>query len=174
MRLTCPCCQADFPLEAALNDIAARQAIVRAFRETPFGDLLIGYTNLFKPPRQVIRMTKLARLLEELLDMIGEARVKVGTKVLPAPAAYWQQGIEQMLRNRESLNLPLDSHNYLKKVVFGISDKADARAEQQAEDRKRNGGLPSGQAKSVKSSAPFAVGDILKQINQGGNDGNQA
>jgi len=174
MRLTCPCCQAEFPLEAALNDVAARQAVVRAFRQTPYGDLLTGYVGLFKPEKRAISMARLAKLLDELLDMIAKGTIERGGRIYSAPQAYWQQGLEEMLARRDSLTLPLKSHGYLVTIVAGYSDKAEAKAEAKAEERKRHGGIPAGRSKQVRGAAPLSLKDTLKQLNQGGSDGNQA
>ena len=43
MRIVCPCCQTDFPIEAGINDVDARAAVQRAFALTPIGKLLLGY-----------------------------------------------------------------------------------------------------------------------------------
>ena len=39
-----------------------------------------------------------------------------------ASPAMWATGIEQMLAQRGSLTLPLENHNYLRAVVFGLAD----------------------------------------------------
>ena len=56
-----------------------------------------------------------------------------------APAVLWVAGIEQMLQQGERLTLPLASHGYLREVVYGLADKADAMAERQREEALRNG-----------------------------------
>jgi len=175
VRLTCPCCQAEFPLEAALNDVAARQAVVRAFRQTPYGDLLTGYVGLFKPEKRAISMARLAKLLDELLDMIAKGTVERGGRIYSAPQAYWQQGLEEMLARRDSLTLPLKSHGYLITIVAGYSDKAEAKAEAKAEERKRTGAHHiAGAGKVIRSAAPVSLKDTLKNLNQGAGNGDQA
>ena len=149
--------------------------MARAFRETQFGDLLIGYTNLFKPPRQVIRMTRLARLIEDLLDMISAGKVERGGRIFSAPQTYWQQALEEMLARRDSLTLPIKSHGYLITIIAGYSDKAEAKAEAKAEERKRHGSHHLANAgKIIKSGSPVSLRDTLKQFNKGGSDGDQA
>jgi hypothetical protein len=44
-----------------------------------------------------------------------------------------------MLANRDRLTLPLDSHGYLRAVVFGLADQVDAAAERQREADARVG-----------------------------------
>lgn len=56
----------------------------------------------------------------------------------PAPIAAWAAGIEQMLQQPGRLQLPLSNHNYLRHVVFGLADAADAKAEKQREQELRS------------------------------------
>ena len=44
-----------------------------------------------------------------------------------------------MLVQRAALTLPLENHNYLRAVVFGLADKADAANERQKETNARAG-----------------------------------
>lgn len=139
MQLICPCCQSSYPIEAAINDVNARNAIKRAFSLTPMGDLLLAYVQLFRPPSRVLSMTKLTRLLDELVDMIKTGRIERNGRTWPAPQAYWQQGIESMIATRDQLSLPLKSHGYLLTIIAGLSDKAESRQEAQSEARKAAG-----------------------------------
>lgn len=134
--IVCPCCQSVFPLEAALNDLAAREAVAAAFKLTTFGDLLLGYINLFKPPKRVLSMSRATRLLQELLPMIHEANITFAGRIWSAPQSYWKMALGEMIEKRDKLTLPLKSHNYLLTIIKGYSDKAEAQAEAKTEDRK--------------------------------------
>lgn len=134
--IACPCCQSVFPLESALNDLAAREAVVEAFRLTPFGDLLLGYINLFKPPKRVLAMSRTARLLNELLPMIRDAKIERSGRIWSAPRDYWQQALGEMIEKRDKLTLPLKSHGYLLAIIESYGNKAEAKAETQSENRK--------------------------------------
>lgn len=139
MKLVCPICQAEYPLEAALNDVAARQAVVRAFELTEIGSVLIRYVQLFKPAKQALSMVKLAKMLDELVPMIKQGQITRGGSVYAAPQAYWQQAIETMLASRDKLSLPLKSHGYLLEIITGYADKAAAKKEQQNEQGRKYG-----------------------------------
>lgn len=143
MRLICPCCQTDFPIEAAINDIAARNAVKRAFSVTPFGDLLISYVQLFKPAQRALAMPRLVKLLDELMPMIQAGRIERNGRIWPAPQEYWRQAFEEMLAKREQLTLPLKSHGYLLTIIAGYADKSEHKAEAKSEDR-RAGRTPVG------------------------------
>lgn len=138
MKLVCPICQSEYPLEAALNDVAARKAVIRAFELTDIGGLLVRYVQLFKPAKQALSMARLAKLIDEIVPMIREAQATRGGTIYPAPKQYWQQGIETVLASRDKLNLPLKSHGYLLEIIAGLSNKAAAAQELKKEARKRN------------------------------------
>jgi hypothetical protein len=147
MRLVCPCCQAEFPLEAAMNDVAARKAVVQAFKFTPFGDLLLAYIGLFKPAQRALSMQRLTKMLDELLVDIKAAQITRNSHSYAAPQAYWQQAIEQMLLSRDKLSLPLKSHGYLYEIIISYSNKADAVAEKKSEQGRKYGGFATAEVK---------------------------
>jgi len=154
--IVCPCCQSVFPLEAALNDLAAREAVVEAFRLTPVGDLLLAYIGLFKPPKRALAMSRTARLLKELLPLIKEAKIERNGRIWSAPQEYWRMALSEMIEKRDRLTLPLKSHGYLFAVIEGYSNKAEAQAETKTEQRKAGhtqiGGKPVCQIGQVADS----------------------
>lgn len=132
MKLVCPVCCSVFPLESALNDKAAREAVVSAFSLTDFGSLMLAYVQLFKPESKALSMQRFAKLLNELVDMIKTGQIVRNGRAWAAPKPYWRQAFESMVRN-ESLNLPLKSHGYLFEIIVGYANKAEAGKEKQAE-----------------------------------------
>lgn len=138
-RLVCPCCQAEFPLAAAMNDVAARQSVARAFKLTPFGDVLLAYVGLFKPAQRALSMMRLTKMLDELLADIKTGQIERNGRAYAAPQGYWQQAIEQMLASRDKLSLPLKSHGYLYEIILGYSNQAAAKAEKQSEQGRKYG-----------------------------------
>lgn len=163
MKLVCPVCQAEFPLEAAMNDVAARQAVVRAFELTEFGGLLIRYVQLFKPAKQALSMTKLAKMLDALVPLIKEGQITRSGVIHAAPQAYWQQAIETMLASREKLSLPLKSHGYLLEIIASFSNKAAAEAERKSEQGRKYGEIK--HASKEKSAVPRSLKETLKNLN---------
>lgn len=139
MKLVCPVCQAEYPLEAAMNDVAARQAVVKAFDLTEIGSLLIRYVNLFKPAKSALSMGRLAKLLDELVPMVKAGQITRNGTIYAAPQAYWQQAIEHMLLQREKLTLPIKSHGYLLEIISGYANRADSQREKQTEQGRKYG-----------------------------------
>ena len=139
MNLVCPICQAEYPLAAAMNDVAARQAVVKAFSLTQMGDRLIAYVALFKPAKQALSMVRLAKLLDGLVDQVKAGQIKKNGNTYAAPQQYWMQAIDQMLGNRQSLSLPLKNHNYLIAIIASASEKVEAKKEAEAEKGRQYG-----------------------------------
>jgi hypothetical protein len=184
MNLVCPCCQAVFPIEAALNDLAGRQAIVEAFKLTPFGDLLLGYVKLFTPPKRALSNMRMVKLLEELLPMIREGKIERGGRIWSAPQDYWRMALAEMINKRDTgtLTLPLKTHGYMLAIIEGYSNKAEAKQEAHTEAR-RGGSTPVGgvampsadQVPASQSNKPRSQmpAHVKQAIRKGGNtDGN--
>lgn len=141
MKMVCPHCQADFDMLLGIQDLAARQAVQRAFSLTPLGDVLIQYVQLFKPAKQALKMTMLVRILDELLPHIQAGKINAGGGVQAAPHDYWRSAIETMLASRDKLTLPLKSHGYLFQIIAGMGNKAAAAAEKQQEQGRKYGAI---------------------------------
>lgn len=136
MNLICPCCQAVFPLDSALEDLAHRDAYTELLALTPFPELLPGYMRLFAPTKKALSGAKKARLTAELVGMIKAARFEYKRISYVAPLEYWRTGFEtlQFMREAGSLELPLQSHNLLLAVMSKNINKAETRKEQQHEN----------------------------------------
>jgi len=131
MHLQCPCCGEQFPFEAGFADAdGKRLAALLAGVEPKLGRAVLNYLRLFSPARRGLRMTKAIRLVEELLDLVNTGQVQRDARTndsKPAASRLWVAGIEQMIAGRERLQLPLENHNYLRAVVYGIAaDPAQA------------------------------------------------
>lgn len=181
MNIICPCCQAIFPLEASLNDVAGRQAIAEAFRLTPFGDLLLAYIKLFTPPKRALSNLRMGKLLEELLPMIREAKIERGGRIWSAPQDYWKTALAEMLAKRDNgtLTLPLNGHGYLFTIISGYGSKAEAKQETSTEQQ-RGGRTQTGSAaakpvdevlgKPTPSKPRAAMPEHVKQALKKGRD----
>ncbi|WP_312466958.1 hypothetical protein [Stutzerimonas nitrititolerans] len=131
MHLQCPCCGEQFPFEAGFADAdGKRLAALFAGLEPKLGRAVLNYLRLFSPAKRGLRTTKAIRLVEELLDLVNAGQVQRDARTndsKPAAPRLWAAGIEQMIASRERLQLPLENHNYLRAVVYGIAaDPAQA------------------------------------------------
>ena len=98
------------------------------------------------------------KVVEELQQLVAPGTVcndeRSGVR-RPALPATWAAGIEQMLAQRGTLTLPLANHNYLRAVVFGLADKADAAAERQTEEQRRVGQHRTGTSGTADTATPL-------------------
>ena len=136
MKMTCPACGSLSSLDALLGNEGAREAVMAALAfPAPLGKLVVQYLALFRPAQRQLSFDRVANLLNELLPMIADARVSHKGRTWIAPHEHWKNAIEEMLARRDTLTLPLKSHGYLISIIAGYGSKAEARKEQQHEDR---------------------------------------
>jgi len=171
MRLVCPCCAAEFPLEAAMSDVSARQAIARAFSLTPIGDVLLPYVGLFKPAKQALKMPALVRILDELLVDIKAGQITRGGTIYPAPQEYWRSAIETMLASRDKLSLPLKSHGYLYEIIASFGNRAAAAQERKSEQGRKYGAIQTVDSTVINKAQvntprnkTRTIGAVLKEV----------
>lgn len=125
MRVQCPCCGETYPIEAGFSDDEGKRlAALFANMEPKLGRAILSYLRLFSPAKRGLRTTRAIKLIEELTALIETEQVQRDARssdTRRATIAMWVQGIEQMQTQRERLQLPLENHNYLRAVVWGIA-----------------------------------------------------
>lgn len=140
MRLTCPACQAETSLDAAIGREADARALGAFISgNVPLGALLISYIALFRPAKRRLSLARTVGLFEELQPDLQRAAITRKGRDWAAPAEVWRAAIDQVLaaRDKGTLTLPLTGHGLLYEVLSSLADKAEARSEAEAEaDRK--------------------------------------
>ncbi len=157
MRLTCPACQAEMSLDAAIGrEVDGRALATFIAANVPLGAQLVNYIALFRPAKRRLSLARVVNLFEELQPDLQRGVINRKGRDWVAPAEVWRTAIEQVLaaRDKGTLTLPLTSHGYLYEVIVGHADKAEAVAERVQIDtaRQRNG---------ASTSAPVAVQQAL-------------
>lgn len=143
MRATCPDCGASGHVSAFMADDDGKR-LAAALLELPaeVQRPALGYLSLFKPPKNALSSARALRIVQQLQQLVAARTVcrdERSNMARVATPAMWAEGIEQMLAQRGSLALPLPSHGYLRAVVFGLADQADARAERALEQQRQTG-----------------------------------
>ena len=138
MRITCPNCAETYPIEAGFAAADGKRLAVQfAELEPVLARAVISYLRLFKPPKSALRTARAIKIIEELRALVEPGTVcrdeRSGLR-RPATQAMWAGGIDQMLATPGKLSLPLANHHYLRAIVFGIADQADAKTERARED----------------------------------------
>jgi hypothetical protein len=170
MLATCPDCGAHGHLSAFFAEAdGKRLAAQLADMEPALGRAVIGYLGLFKPVKTALRMPKAIKLVDELRRLVAAGDVcadeRGGVRRMATPA-MWAEGIEQMLAQRATLTLPLANHNYLRKVVFGLADSADAAAERRKEAEAKVGKHLRGPSGNAPIAREEKLADALRYIRQ--------
>lgn len=92
------------------------------------------YLSLFRPASGCsCQQSKIVRLIREMIGLLATGHVahpKKGRVDRPCSPHVWAQGMERMIEQSATLDLPLDNHNYLRAVVWQMADQADAKQEQ--------------------------------------------
>lgn len=173
----CPVCAAKFPLETALQDLRAREALRAALYVAPqLADPIVAYLGLFSPEStRAVRMDKLVRLLTELSAAISAAQVERNGRAWAAPIELWREGLARVLAQRDAgkLTLPLGGHGLLFEIVAGLASRGEARREQRREDSRRSGeGERIGQPTEVRGTMPEHLKNRgwRKLLGRGGDD----
>ena len=140
----CPSCGFAGDMEAFLIEPEAKRAISRVASLDPaLGRVLAPYLRLFGNGKRGVQLRRAVKLIDDLVAFIDAGSVcrdeRVGVR-RHATAAMWAQGIEQIIATPPSG--PLQNHNYLRAVVFGIADAADAAAERAVEEARKTGRTP--------------------------------
>lgn len=143
MRTTCQNCGESQPLEAGfLDDDGKRLAMLCAEMEPVLGRAVLAYLPLFKPAVSKLRTARAVKIVQQLAVLIDAGTVcrdERGGIRRKATPAMWAEGIDQILANLRTVELPLANHNYLRAVVFGLADAVDADAERRKEADMRVG-----------------------------------
>lgn len=168
---TCPHCAFQSDIEAFFADDEGKR-LASALADLPpeCARAVLAYLRLFKPTKTGLRMARAVKLAGEVANLVGAGSVckdERGGVRRPATPAMWAQGIEQMLANRDRLSLPLESHGYLRAVVYGIADSVDAAVERQAHaDAKAGKHLPAPSGKPASSPVESKLANELAHIAQ--------
>lgn len=168
MHATCPHCAFQGEVEVFFADAEGKRlAAVMAELPPECGRAALAYLRLFKPPKTGLRMARAVKLAREVAELVTAGSVckdERGGVRRPASPATWAAGIEQMLAQRDRLSLPLETHGYLRAVVFGLADQADAQLERQREANARAGRHLEAPSKAAQAPSETPLERQLKWI----------
>jgi hypothetical protein len=108
--LYCPCCHARFPLQAAVDDGAARELLgILSSRPMRLSRPLAAYLGLFRSASRALAWERALRLADEALELERDGDL-LGLALSETVEAIYAK------REREPAR-PLTNHNYLKRVL---------------------------------------------------------
>jgi hypothetical protein len=119
MNLYCPCCHARFPLDAALEDGAARELLgILSSRPMRLSRPLASYLGLFRSASRALAWERALRLAWEALELERDCDL-LGLALSETVEAIYAK------REREPAR-PLTNHNYLKRVLESLQGRRPA------------------------------------------------
>jgi|GEM_PF-4842513 len=127
----CPHCQGKFPLEQALTDVEAREALMAALSgwPDPLPRVVVHYIALLSPLGKTMSFDRLTKVLRELVTLIStkELSRKVGKQqfIRKTTPELWAEGMQIALtaRSEGRLDLPLKSHKWLEETVWRLAQR---------------------------------------------------
>ena len=123
-------------MEGWENDAAVRQ-FNAIMGELPYQvrEQAARYLGLFRVGERGLSWKRALRILQELKELVGQGTVHwEGGETRPAPAELWAEVMCEMC---EKGKRELDSHNYLRKVVWTRARPLAMEQEHHAETRRR-------------------------------------
>lgn len=134
LKVTCPECASTFPIAAGFLEADGKRLAAQFTEFEPvLGRSIMQYLSLFKPSKSSLRISRALAIVEDLLKLVRTGSVcadeRSGAK-RPASHALWAAGIEQML-SQGGIATPLANHNYLRRIVYALADKADGQRERE-------------------------------------------
>jgi hypothetical protein len=121
MQLTCPCCKAHIPLQAALEDDAGRELLGMLAAVHPSLALpLVHYLSFFRPAKQQLGWGRALRLAREVMALAKHEQ---------QPPDRLTAGLVECNRALDEKRAlagwkPLGNHNYLARVLEGVQARA--------------------------------------------------
>lgn len=166
MQITCPCCHARFPLDAAVADADARAALAVALSMPDRIPDLVTYLGLFRPAGQVLRWSRVGRLLADLTEVIQAGSIRRRGRDWTVPADVWPGAIAAVIerRDRGHLATPLRDHAYLYEVAIGLAEKRAGEEEVRRDEERR--GRPRTDATTPEEPERIDPERTLQHINR--------
>lgn len=177
VTVSCPTCGTEITPAQLFTDEAARRAFARlAAVSIPLGARIMGYVNLFSPPKTRLTIAKQVKLILQLLPDLERQAITHKGREWAAPLPAWEAAFEQMEAARAAgkLDLPMTGHGYLYAIVAGHADKHEARQEAQREADLRAGRDPAlARAEHAARQAapmPEALRELQARLKRGGGE----
>lgn len=118
MKCKCPACGASLSLDVIIQHQGASDALFAAMSISgEIGREMVSYLSLFRPPKSSLTMSRVAKLIDELLPDLQAGKIQRGGVLYDAPVEAWIYAMQATVAQRNSLKLPLKSHGYLYEII---------------------------------------------------------
>ena len=144
-------------------DLQAIIDMMPAFGTRP-ASLVLGYCHLFGVTPFRIKAKKLRLILEEMKRLFDAQAFSYQKKNYPISHAGIAEALDIVIKKH--FETPLDSHNYLKKIMIGISEREgkDKSRLGEKELRKREADLVNREARPSEAEAKENIQRIVNLV----------
>jgi hypothetical protein len=163
---TCQVCGAEESLDGLIlrmiDDDQVRRLIAAVLTTSlPLGGQLVRYLRLHKPPKQRLRMDKLAKLLGELVPDIQRTAIERNGRMWVVGPDAWKAALQAVFEahDKGTLVLPLEGNGYLYSVLMRIADRAEA-----VQERDHEAGRKHGTATVTVKGEAMPIGAALERV----------
>lgn len=165
MKLRCPRCSHEYDLCEAAKDQALLEIIRMQADFAPHSKLVFEYAELFGTTRP-IKAAKLLRVLMEALEIWKTRQFVVQKRVYQISKEGFAQALKTVCN--KSFSVPLENHNYLKKVMVTVAEQEAQRRSAAEEDelKRKEAGLRAGikRREEPMDEAPAPIGEAAKNL----------
>lgn len=160
MILSCPCCHAKYPIEAALDSDAAGELLLLLAQAGPLSRPLVAYLGLFRSKTRALSFDRALRLAGEVLSLGAD----------PARLTVALGETTESLRAKRSAGQvkPLSNHNYLKRVLESVADSPEIIPQNIPSDFTTSNEVPAvakgKRAQAIEQLAQWGSSDWLRAI----------
>ena len=165
---TCQACGAEESLDALLmrmiDDDQVRRLIATVITASlPLGGLVVRYLRLHKPPKQKLRMDKVAKLLDELVPDIQRTAIQRAGRTWAVSGDSWRAAFQAVFdaQERGTLTLPLEGNGYLYATLMRMAGRTEAAQERDTEAGRKHG---IGAATVTVKGPAMSIGSALDQV----------
>lgn len=165
--IACPLCGNELTMAQIFSNEESQRAFAAlATVCIPLGGRVMQYLTLFTPPKTRLTIPKQAKLIMQLVPDLQRQAITFNGRDWRVPLSAWAEGIDQMLGLRDAgrLELPMAGHKYLYRVLAGMADKHEAKAEAQVEADRR---APPRQDTVQVRGESMTIGDALHAVHGG-------
>lgn len=165
MNLKCPKCFYEFDVRQATKDAALIEVIKMQADFAPHSKLIFEYSELFWTTRG-LKAAKLLRILSEVRDIWTGEKFAFQKRVYEISKGGIVASLKTVCNKR--FDVPLENHNYLKKVMISTAEeetrKRSAEAERALKEREARMRASTRPESPEQYERPAQIGELTKQL----------
>lgn len=163
--IACPHCGCSFKEEQFIEagQLAEYVRLVANFGRGAIA--VLDYIELFRSQSRGLPVAKRIRLLTELSPLWERNTYQFGGCTYQIDHSEIVEAL-RVVANRDSISIPLQNHNYLKKVMHAAAQAVAAQREQEREEQRRERTIPANKPFKTAGNRPDFLADLPPEIRE--------